>query len=293
VLTALPTNQPLLRQELELRAGEVREVELRMLGQGLELTGRVLDARGFPISSAMIRVEAKSAQSPEIRNATSSADGTFVVTGLPPPPYRVQADHPDYASTRLAAVAQKAGQSLTIALKPGARLSGSVRDAIAGTGLSDARVTLQGRASHDTATTRTAPLGEFEFRNLTVDEYEVIVAHDRHVTQRSSASVSAATPVKLPPFKLVPAGVVSGSVVDRLGAPVWNAEVAVGAPAAWAQAVRTDHAGHFRLGDIEPGDTSIAARHAHAGESERPVPVRVYALQESPGVVLRLPGLRE
>jgi hypothetical protein len=71
---------------------------------------------------------------------------------------------------------------------------------------------------------------------------------------------------------------------------VFDAEVALGAPAQWKRSVRTDHRGHFRLTGIEPGDHWVSARHGQGGQSPQPAPIRVYALQESPGIVLRLPG---
>jgi membrane-associated protease RseP (regulator of RpoE activity) len=76
-------------------------------------------------------------------------------------------------------------------------------------------------------------------------------------------------------------------VVDRLGAVVWNAEVTAGTPPDWDHAVRTDHAGHFVLGQLTPGDRVLAARHQDQSVISDQT-TRIYEGQETPGVVLRL-----
>ena len=70
----------------------------------------------------------------------------------------------------------------------------------------------------------------------------------------------------------------------------FDAEVALGDTPAWRGSSRTDHRGHFTMAGVEPGERRLWARHRDAGETPVAAPVRVYPLQESPGVVLRLPG---
>jgi S1-C subfamily serine protease len=79
-------------------------------------------------------------------------------------------------------------------------------------------------------------------------------------------------------------------VVDRLGATVWNAEVAAGEPPDWRRAVRTDHAGHFSLGSLTPGEHVVTARH-DGQTAVSAQAVRIYTGQDSPGLVLRFPDV--
>lgn len=222
------------------------------------------------------------------RSALSGTDGTFRVTGLPDPPYSVEADHPDYAATTLTPVSPAQQTELTVELKAGARVIGLVLDRQRNDGISRARVRL--RSARETRSAQTDAQGRFEFRNVSNGKYDVIAESDGHISGRAALTLTSAEPRELDPIVLGPGGSLSGDVVDRLGVPVFDAEVVLGLPAQWKGSARTDYEGHFRLTGIEPGDHVVSARHPQVGQSAQATPVRVYALQESPGVVLRLPG---
>jgi membrane-associated protease RseP (regulator of RpoE activity) len=76
--------------------------------------------------------------------------------------------------------------------------------------------------------------------------------------------------------------------VDSLGAPVWNAEVTPGDPADWGRATRTDHAGQFQIAELLAGPVALSAR---KGGLRAAVEARVHEGVDTPGVVLRLPGV--
>jgi hypothetical protein len=277
-----------VREAVALDSGEQRDLLLRTEGTSRELEGRVLDGRGFPVASARVRVLAVDPRHPADRTALSGEDGTFQVTGLPEPPYTVDVEHPDYAASRQSPVSPTAEGELTITLRAGARVYGLVLDRLKNQGIASAQVRLRG--AREPRIARCDAQGRFEFRNVPDGKYEVIADSEGHIAARASFELAGAEARELDPLVLGPGGHVSGDVVDRLGAPVFDAEVALGAPPAWGRAVRTDHRGRFRLAGVEPGDHWVSARHAQAGQSAQPAPVRVYALQESPGLVLRLPG---
>jgi protocatechuate 3,4-dioxygenase beta subunit len=289
-VTAFPLNGAAVRQEVTLASGERRELQIDLGAEARTLDGRVLDARGFPVANATVHVEAESARSPGVHDASSAADGTFHVTALPLPPYRVRVEHPDYAATQLRSVAIAARQELTLTLRPGARVTGIVIDQMSNDGIAGARVRLRAAGGRETLTGRSNAQGKFEFLNVTLGAYELIADEDQHVSARAKLAASDPGTREVDPIVLQPAGTVSGDVVDRLGAPVFNAEVAIGQPPAWDRALRTDHAGHFRIGGVIPGEQHVSARHPEAGATPQAVPVRIYPRQESPGVVLRLPG---
>jgi hypothetical protein len=177
-----------------------------------------------------------------------------------------------------------------VTLRAGVRLSGLVIDRMTNDGIAGARVRLRAAGARESLSARTDDHGRFEFRNILPGNYDVFADDDRHVSARARTVVTDLEQRELDPLVLQPAGLVSGDVVDRLGAPVFNAEVTTGSPPAWERAARTSHDGHFRIAGVVPGDQQVSARHAEAGASAIPVPVRVYPNQESPGLVLRLSG---
>jgi protocatechuate 3,4-dioxygenase beta subunit len=293
-VTAFPLSGAPVRQAVEVASGERQEVSLVVGGETRTLAGRVVDGRGFPISGALVRVDlAGAAAGSPPRTASSASDGTFQLGSLPPPPYRVQVEHPDYATAQLRAAAPAAGEELTIALSAGARVTGLVLDQMSNDGIAGAAVRLRAAGAKEVLSARTDARGQFEFRNVSLGSYEVFADAPLHTSARGRATVSQPGSSEVDPLVLQPAGAVSGDVVDRIGVPVFNAEVALGQPPAWSKSVRTDHRGHFTLNGVAPGDQRISARHAQAGASAAPVPVRVYPRQESPGLVLRLAGRLE
>jgi hypothetical protein len=286
-VTASAMNGVSVREQLEVGSGERRELVLELGGEAHSLNGRVLDSRGFPIAGALVKVEAESARTPVERSTTSGPDGTFRASGLPAPPYRVRVEHADYAPAMVRAVSLEAPKELSVTLRAGVRVVGLVLDGMTNDGIAGARVRLKPAGGREALTARADAQGKFELRNILPGNYEVFSDHDQHVPARTKVLVSEVEQRELDPIVLQPAGAVSGDVVDRLGAPVFNAEVSTGSPAAFA---RTDHAGHFRITGVVPGDQQVSARHTQAGATSVPVPVRVYPRQESPGLVLRLPG---
>ncbi len=291
VVTAFAPDAPALREQTQVGSGERRELLLRLASSGRPLLGRVHDARGFPIEGARIRVEAVSPRSPGERSAISVADGSFRVEGLAAPPYRIVVEHEAYAPTRMGPLSPGPEQEVSIELRPGARVWGTVIDAMTNEGVANARVTLRGKG-HARHAGRTDTRGKFEFKNLIAGKYSGFIGHSGYVPERFEAVAGEGETRELDPLPLHPAGLVSGAVVDRLGAPVFDAEVALGDPPTWGHSVRSDRHGVFRLQDVAPGERTLSARHPQAGASARPTPVRVYPRQESPGVVLRLPGTR-
>src|SRR5438128_1123224 len=81
------------------------------------LDGRVVDARGFPIAAAVVRIDTPGAAAPVAQTTTSAQDGTFHATGLPAPPYRVHVEHAQYAPSDVH-VGTPAPSELKIILRP-------------------------------------------------------------------------------------------------------------------------------------------------------------------------------
>ncbi|HMI94549.1 MAG TPA: carboxypeptidase-like regulatory domain-containing protein, partial [Polyangiales bacterium] len=289
VLSAHPAGSPEVRETLALDGSGSREVLLTLGGDARALAGRVVDSRGFPIEGALVRVESKDPRSPTVLSAASGSDGTFRVDGLPAPPDRVAVERAGFAPIALAAVNPRPGEEVRVALVTSASLAGQVLDRLRSEPIAGALVRLAPRAGGSAARTATTDAqGWFEFLDVSAGDYSGSVHHDGHITAPLSARLQEGRRSELEAIALEPAGAISGDVVDRLGAPVAGALVAVGDPPSWTHGIQSDERGHFRLASVEPGQQALSARHPNAGESTRQVTVRVYPQQESPGIVLRL-----
>ena len=289
VLSAHPASGPEVRETLTLEGSGPREVLLTLGGDARTLSGRVVDARGFPLEGALVRVESKDPRSPVVLSAASGSDGTFRVDGLPAPPYRLAVQRAGFAPAALS-VTPRPGEEVRVMLVTSAVLAGQVLDRLRSEPIAGAVIRLTGKeAGVGPRSATTDASGNFEFRDISAGEYFGTIHHDGHISGQLSARLSEGRRTELEAIALEPAGAISGDVVDRLGTPVPGAVVTVGDPPSWSHAIQSDARGHFRLGSVEPGTQELSARHANAGESTRQVVVRVYAQQESPGVVIRLP----
>ncbi|HEX6861879.1 MAG TPA: carboxypeptidase-like regulatory domain-containing protein, partial [Thermoanaerobaculia bacterium] len=96
-------------KELEVRLGE-NSVDLRLEG-GVEIRGRVVDEGGTPVASARVGLRAgpRSWNQPD---ATSGADGSFVLDGVADGTYRVVADKEGFAHSREGVEVTVAGSSV-------------------------------------------------------------------------------------------------------------------------------------------------------------------------------------
>jgi hypothetical protein len=286
-LVARPSGAPLAKLVVPAQEVGKREVELVLESVSDHLAGRVLDGRGQPIESASVHLETRRL-SEFVATAVSGPDGAFEFGALPAPPYRVRVDHPDYAPSAALEVTS-AAKSLVIRLEPGAELGGAVTAQTGGEPIVGARLSVQ--AGEVSRTARSNRQGTFEFRHLPIGGYTLFVEAEGFIGARAQGELQTSRRA-LERVVLVRAGRASGEVVDRLGATVWNAEVTSGSPPDWDHAVRTDHAGHFELGQLMPGYHSLIARH-HGQVVVADQPVRIYEGEESPGAVLRLPGVAD
>ncbi len=292
IVTAYPPGLPPVRANATLKGSEEQTITLRVETETVTLEGRVLDGRARPIENATISLRALQASTPFAITVLSGDDGRFQIEGLPAPPYRISADHSDYAPSKPVKVAT-ISDPVEIVLASGSSLHGAVIDAQSNEPISGARVSLSASPSGGTLAARSRSDGTFEFLHVTDGQYMVLVEADGAIAERREVPLGVPEPDREETFVLTPAGGVSGEIVDRLGAPVWNAEVSAGDPPDWSKTTRTDHAGHFQLTGLAPGDVVLSARHASAGSLELGARTHVYPRQETPGTVLRLPEVAD
>ncbi|MFW6050544.1 MAG: carboxypeptidase regulatory-like domain-containing protein [Myxococcota bacterium] len=293
VLAALPEGQPVGRLRTEVGGGQRREVELRLPGRSETLRGRTVDDRGFPVADVQVTVEALRPDAPVERTTRSADDGTFEVARLPGPPYRLTTRHFDHAPTRLDRIdAETATGEVQVTLRPGTEVRGRVLDGFDDVALGGAEVALRAgdRTVHETLTNNA---GEFYFRRVPQGNYEVFMKHDDFAEASRTVALKRSPrglePVDVGDVELEPGGTVSGQVTDRHGDPVGGAEVAVGSPPRWSEAVRADAEGHFTVPGVQPGAVHVEARHPAAGRAAAPHTVVARLKHTTRDVVIRLP----
>ncbi len=288
-LTASPIDQPAARARATVVAGQIARVRIELAGDFVTLSGRVVDRSRFPITNVEISLLSLNPRAPVSKTTLSRSDGTFEITGLPPPPYRVTANHDRHAPKKLGPV-RKAGDPLRIVLDPAGTVRGSVVDDWSSEPVS-AEVSLKGSAG--TKRTHTAEDGSFRFSRLGLGEYTVVVQSEAHVSATARVSVAASKtgvrPVTIRPIRLKPGGIISGEVVDALGRPTSDAEIHVRNR---TLRVVTDTSGQFSVSGLPPGSHEIWA--AHSGGGTTPAQrVRVYPSDETSGVRFKLPQRRD
>jgi len=249
--------------------------------------GRVLSTRGEALESASVRLRVLQAHGFAPLVLTES-DGSFEFSALPPPPYTLDVEHPEYLAVHALPVASTR-EPLVIRLEAGTELSGEVRNAQDDAPIAGAEVRYRSGASAFVA--RTSRDGGFTFRHVPLGVYEVSVTAERFIPRVHGGRLEGGSALSLPlQLELQPEASISGDVVDALGRTVWNAQVAVGSPPDWEHAVRTDHAGHFELRGVMPGEHALSARHGQI-VADRVTSARAVAGERSSGSVLRLPQI--
>lgn len=288
-VTAYPVGQPASRVRVEVAAGQTLPVSVPLESNMVRLFGRVLDSRDFPIGYAEVRVKSLRTRSPMTQTTESEEDGTFVFDALPEPPFQVEVDHPDYAVTRIARVTS-VERELSVRLVEGIFVHGSVHDSVSGAAVPAVRVHLVSAENVFDAESNID--GAFDLLRVPQGDYTLTAEADAFVPHESRVRVSVRrgdSEQTLDDIGLVAGGSISGEVVDRYGELVSGAEVVVGEALDWAHAAHTDPHGHFVIPGVASGDAVLAARHPAAGMTETMVRVRVFAGEETPGVLLRLP----
>lgn len=291
LVTAYPAGLSPTSSKILVSMRQHYQIELVLQNRVHSLEGRVTDERGFPVSGVAIKVQSLKTDVLNASLTRSRPDGTFAILGLPEPPYKVVAQHPDYAQATAAPVTPSK-RELVITIKRGTTLSGQVVDQWSRRPIAAARVTLFDFEGGFRAKTLSTKAGNFEYRNIASGNYYIISDKLDYVSNRKNLTVKTESiregTLLLEPVSLTPGGAISGQVVDRMGSSVPSAEVAPGEPPDWSRAVQTDGHGLFRIAGVAPGNAVLSARHPTTGASKTEQQVRVYPLQETPGVTIRL-----
>lgn len=264
-----------------------------LVDPGATLRGRVL-ARGLPVEDASVNASGTGLPTRNsYGHATTDRDGTYVIAGLVPGPYKLSADtdvgHPPRDGYDVDVPATGATKDLVV--EEGGAISGAVVDE-AGRPLEGVDVMAHGNGAVGSA--QTGRDGAFTIVNLRPGLHRVVAQHgwvhqlrkpgatdDDRPGERATVRAGATVHVRLVVEVLT--GVITGTVVDHEGKPVTDAFVtaaresdAAGARGGNVGATRwsfdgkptlTSTDGTFTIGKLGPGNYTLLAQRRGGGEA--------------------------
>ena len=270
------------------------------LARGAALAGRVVDDKGKPIANA--RVVATSASEPlpvvdpRRDGVVTGADGAFSLASVAAGTWRLTAtagagEYAPTTSSPITVDGEHARTGIELRLAAGAVVHGIVKDkAGVPVAAADVSVVVQGyvpwRARRQAFTDAS---GKFTIGGLAQRAFDVVAWHDSGASAIVPADLGAKRELDVV-LTLEIGGAISGTVVDKRGQPIGDAQV-IAEPdwsggtadrAAWSvrgvQEAVSDQAGAFRFAGMPDG--SYRVRAARPGASEA-------TLALSPGVVTK------
>jgi hypothetical protein len=222
---------------------------------GVEIAGTVRGEDGKGIAGAI--VTAIYARHSRFFEVLTGADGAFALGPLPEGPYTVVASASGLLPERERVARSQAGVQLQLAAPR--TIAGTVLSG--GRAASSATVALLGE--HKRVEARVDAEGRFAFPSLRPGGYELRASDDIGVAQES-VTVPRGKDVLGLRMALRSGVAVDGVVVDDAGAPIAEARVTADqiapAPHGRVGVVRTDAAGRFRLGPVDPGELMLRAK---------------------------------
>lgn len=261
-------------RDLEVRAGENR-LDFRLEG-GHEVSGRVVDAGGQPVSGATVRLGAAGDRFPMLlrgdgqSEARSGADGSFRIAGVSTGSYDVTADKEGYAPGQLESV-NVAGrlQGLELRLEAG----GAVQGRLLGADLAELAGASVTAFPADPSIARTAVRlarggqvdyqGQYRISGLTAGEWRVNARTESGRQAQGRVTVSTGSDATLD-LDLGGGFTLTGRVV-RGGEAVPNVYVSVASSEAGGGRSTTDPQGAFRIQGLKAGTYELQAMQFDSG----------------------------
>jgi protocatechuate 3,4-dioxygenase beta subunit len=253
--------------------------ELQAPGKGNRLVGSVRDEEGRPVSGAEIKLtrdammgdalvmvqllqQPRSGKSISVK---SDSAGRYVFQDVAPAQqYYLVASHPDFSPTQEALVAVGESGEFSgpdIVLRPGAKLSGTVKD-VAGNSVPEARLVLESafgqswdQPNPDRMETRSDNLGFYEFKHVPAGQRTLMVqasGYGVEVVQSHLEFKGEPGEERTYDFTLEPGMPIVGQVVGPDGVGVGGARVFAIAPEGSSRNdAECDASGRFQIDDLK------------------------------------------
>jgi RNA polymerase sigma factor (sigma-70 family) len=257
------------------------------LARGAALAGRVVDDKGKPVAKARVvatsTADALPVVDPRRDGVVTGADGSFSFATLAAGTWRVTASAGDYAPTTSAPIAvdgEHARSGVELRLSPGAVVRGTVTDKNgAPVFAADVSVIVQGQAPwRARRQALTDASGRFSIGGLAPRAVDVVAWHDSGASAIVVADLAAKREHDIT-LTLDVSGTITGTVVDKTGQPIGDAQV-IARPdwsdgtadrAEWnvrgVQEAITDQSGAFRFAGLPDGSYRVRAARPGANEA--------------------------
>jgi hypothetical protein len=261
-------HEPAALRARELYAGEVVNVDLKLVVGGRTLTGIVTDATGGPITGARIDAAKLGVgrRSDAVASTLTGGDGKYKLT-VAEGQLLVAASEPSYApQSRLVEVGAN-GASADFSLVPGGVIEGIVRDEKTREPVANATVLAQRdapammlgeRAIHDATT---GSDGRFRITGLRPGAYELGARATKRASQAPTiVGLGVAEQVTDVEILVGNAPVIRGIVVDENGAPAANVDVSAFSGSGDGADAKSDAKGAFMLEGLGAGNYMLTGR---------------------------------
>ncbi len=282
-LVALLGARVAARLEVEVTDDATVPVTLELPAGLRRISGRVMDARGFPVGGATVSLTTTDRAALGSGTTVSAPDGTFDtlvggVGGL-----SVEIRHPEFAPR--SARVEDPSRPMRFELSRGASIAMELHADGCTPGV-PARVELRAPCGPFRATA--VPGAELRIERVCAGRSQLIVEAEGCVRYTATVTVPSEGHLTLGRVELFAGGGAEGDIVDRFGSPIAGAIVGLEANASEtaATAARSDRQGLFRVTALPLGDQRIVAWHPALGRSA-PLDVRVIRGTVARGLRLR------
>ena len=276
------------------------------LARGAAIAGRVVDEAGKPVDGARVVATSASEPFPVIDprrdGVLTSADGAFTIPTIAAGTWRLTATHGDHGpatSPPLTIDGSHPRTGVELVLVAGGVVRGVVRDGAGQpVGSADVRVVVRGHLDWRTRRQAlTSSDGTFAITGLPRRAMDVVAAHDGGASAIAAADLAAKREHDVV-LVLDITGAIEGTVVDRAGAPIGDAQViaepvwsgGVADREAWSvrgvQETVTDQGGKFRFAGLP--DASYRVRAARPGAPESALSLAAPVVARPGGSALRI-----
>lgn len=253
----------------------------------IEVSGRVVDTHGEPLSNATIAMIARGPSSTVTTNTNTNANGAFSISGASEEQVIVRVHAPGYGLRSFTMPLIADDDPLEIVMEPGvtARVKLISPDGTHAAGVEISALTPPG--SDTTTSQRSDAEGNCTFVDLPRNEHLVVsITDDRFLREGVSVTTGDEDTLDLPPVRLTAAGSIHGRVIDpQTSLPASKIMVyASGSIGQSTYAVRatTDAAGNFKLTQLRAAEYTLQPHTASPNAAVggiRSAPIKVSAGQ--------------
>jgi large repetitive protein len=291
---------PEIIENVNVASGFTRRGVFVFLGAGSRISGRVVGASGKPIAGATLSLV------PQVGTTIvkqTSADGSFVASGIPSGAYDIHVTADGYVPTVEGPVEAPA-EHLEVVLRRGEGLAGRILDGVTRRPAGGATVRALRRAEASAlapgrirfvreATLRADPeTGQFSFHDLPPGRYRLEAWTDdhRHGTL-DAVEIAPGAEQEAVELRIFSGWALTGRVVSlRTGMPVEGAVAALRTDSdePGPHMATTDASGHYRLDGVAAGfHTLIVTARGHSPARLESIEVLAAATTTAPEILLR------